>query len=170
MSDIRPLAREPLEEVFGLYLSYYTALTANPESEPMAGLASQISTQTRRAKTARRTLRFFRGFKIANAWWNACRQHWRQALMFHKVVPVLGAVSNVNLTDSWIESDGRVLDFIIVSPAGPVSPVVFTFTTLGDRLTLCITHRATIFSSQQAAWIAAEITGRLDDGAAPCDF
>ena len=161
VSDIRPFSREPLDEVFGFYLSYYTALASAPELETLAGLSARISTQTKAAKSMGRTLLFFHGFKIANAWWNACRKPWQRALMFHKAVPVLGAVSNVNLTDSWIGREGRVLEYVRVSPAGPLAPVVFTLTTLGNRLTLCVTHRTTIFSNKQAAAIAEEIAGRL---------
>jgi len=160
--DIRSLARRSMEGEFGLVFSYFNSVTDAPESVPLPELAARIGTRTHSIKSRRRTLRFFRTFKIANAWWDACRKPWRKALMFHRVLPVLGGISNVNLTDSWIGREQCALDYLRVSPAGPIVPIVFAFTTNGGRLTLCVTYRKTVFSSEQAAVITDEVVRRLD--------
>src|SRR5205823_12743614 len=80
----------------------------------------------------------------------------------------LAGVSNVNLTGSWADQEGitlsgraMVLDYFRISPAGPLAPLVFTLTTIRDRLSLCTTYRTTAFSQNQAEQIATELMERL---------
>ena len=81
--------------------------------------------------------------------------------MFHKVVPMLGGISNVNLTDSWIGREPSVLDYLRVSPTGPLLPMVFTLTTIRDKLSVCVTHRTAIYPNDDATAIVADFVARL---------
>ena len=159
--DIRPLARVPLDHEFGFFLSYYNVLVKNPETRPLPDLARHIAALTKRMKSNGRGLHFFEISKLINMYWDRCRQPDRRALMFHKLNPTLGGISNVNLTGSWVERDDGVLDYLRVAPTGPAVPLVFALTTIGERLSLCLTHRTTVFSSAAAAELAEDFRERL---------
>ena len=159
--DIRPFANESLNDRFGFFLSYFNVLLENPEAVPLSELAARIAAITKLMKTSRHPLRFFQSFKMVNLFWDYYRQPRQRALMLHRAAPLLGGISNVNLTDSWIGRDGRVLDYLRVSPTGPLLPIVFALTTIGKRLSLCVTHRNAAFSAEQGAEIRADFVRRL---------
>jgi hypothetical protein len=54
-----------------------------------------------------------------------------------------------------------VRDYIRISPTGPLIPLVFTLTTIRERLSLCVTFRTTAFSEGEVARIADDFVRRL---------
>jgi hypothetical protein len=75
---------------------------------------------------------------------------------YRKEAPFAGGVSNVNLNDTWFgeqHAAGRVLDYVRVSPTGPMVPVVLNVTTLGDHLRLTMTYRSNLMND----WTATEL-------------
>jgi hypothetical protein len=104
--------------------------------------------------------------------------------MRHMRVSVVAGISNVNLTRSWVdtrnhpsagaagggeggqgasaESRPLVLDYLRISPTGPLIPLVFTLTTIGGRLSLCVTYRATSMLPEHAEGIVADFVKRLE--------
>ena len=159
--DIRPLASELLEDQIGCFISYYSMVAQNPEKMPLEKLTAQVAAYTRDVKSNRKALRFFQTFKPARMFWNYYKKPSQRALMMHRATPFLGGISNVNLTDSWIGRDDRLLDYIRVSPTGPLVPTVFTLSTIRDRLALSLTHRSAIFTREQAIAIATGFALRL---------
>ncbi len=159
--DIRPFAKAPVDDLFGFFLGYFSVIIEPAGSPSLDDIVAQISPQTQTAKSAERVLHLFPGFKLAELFWRVFNRPDRKALMFHRGIPTLGGISNVNLTDSWIAGDPSVLDYVRVSPAGPIVPIVFTLTTIKDRLSLCVTHRNTVFSPEQAARITAHFVEEL---------
>lgn len=74
---------------------------------------------------------------------------------YRKEAPFAGGLSNVNLNRTWF---GRshpevVLDYLRVSPTGPMAPIVMNVTTLGEKLHLSLTCRSALISD----WVAVEI-------------
>jgi hypothetical protein len=55
-----------------------------------------------------------------------------------------------------------VLDYLRISPAGPLSPLVFTLTTIGRRLSLCVTYRTTAFRDDRTREIVDDFVRRLE--------
>ena len=159
--DLRPLANESLEDQFGCLISYFSVVVKNPEKIPMPDLTRQIAAYTKSMKADRKALRFFQGFKTSLMFWDHLKNPWQRALMMHRAVPFLGGISNVNLTDTWIGRDERIVDYIRVSPTGPLIPSVFTLSTIRDRLSLCVTHRDAVFTKEQAVAIASDFARRL---------
>jgi hypothetical protein len=82
-------------------------------------------------------------------------------------MPLLAGISNVNMTGSWADQEvappdrPAVLDYFRVSPVGPLLPLVFTLTTLRDRLSLNVTYRKTAFTRDEAELIADDLVNRL---------
>ena len=82
---------------------------------------------------------------------------------YRKEAPFVGGISNVNLRHSWFDRNhpGRVLDYVRVSPTGPIVPVALTVTTLGGDLRLSMTYRSNLLNDWTAAELGRAFVGRL---------
>ena len=160
--DLRPHARADLSRTFGLYLGFTNVAARPPEVGNFDRLVTAIATQTRQQKTA--------GVAAASLTWMATAL-WlgrlgNPAELYHfyrKELPLAAGLSNVDLTPTWVGRDvtGRVLDYVRVSPTGPMAPVAMTTTTLGRRFHLGITHRTGLIAPDRVAAVAAHVLGRL---------
>jgi hypothetical protein len=54
-----------------------------------------------------------------------------------------------------------VIDYLRISPVGPLLPLVFTPSTMGNRLSLGVTYRTTAFSRADAEQIAKDFAAVL---------
>jgi hypothetical protein len=54
-----------------------------------------------------------------------------------------------------------VLEYLRISPTGPMVPLVFNLTTLGDRLHLSMTYREVLLEETQAAQMADAFLERI---------
>ncbi len=169
--DIRDAASKPLDRVFNLYLSSYTVALQDPECVPLESLLSTVSETTSRMKRTFATVKSFWALAAARLVWDYSISARYRSQMLHKMVPVIAGISNVNMTDTWAdfrhektprEGVPQVLDYFRISPTGPLLPLVFTLTTIGNRLSLCVTYRTTAFDDKQAQKLAADFVGRLE--------
>ena len=82
---------------------------------------------------------------------------------YRKRLPLAGGISNVNLNRSWPAEfhPTPLLEYIRASPTGPMMPLVFTPTTLGDRLHFGLTYRPSLIAPPIADQMAAYFTQRL---------
>lgn len=168
--DIRGQAAANLDDVFGLYLSSYTVLLKNPEKQSLPVLMKTIADDTVRYKKGGGTVRAFSAMVAASMFWHLYRPH-NHTQMFHKTVPVISGISNVNMTGSWVDrprpadlahtDPPEILDYLRISPAGPLIPLVFTLTTINQRLSLCMTYRTTAFTDEQGQQILRAFVSRL---------
>ena len=65
---------------------------------------------------------------------------------YHKHLPLAGGISNVNLNRCWATGyhPDPLMDYVRVSPTGPMMPLVFATTTLGDTFHFALTYRPTV--------------------------
>jgi hypothetical protein len=159
--DVRPLAKEPLDHQFGFFLGFYSVFLEAPETRPLPELTSQIATLTKVMKDGRAAVQQMRSASIVLRLWDFYQNPRQRSLVMHRGTPHTATISNVNLTNSWAGKEGRVLDYLRVSPAGPVAPIVFTPTTIREKLSVCVTHRTTAFTDEAAAGITADFIARL---------
>jgi NRPS condensation-like uncharacterized protein len=165
--DLRPMAKRALDGAFGFFLSYFTVVLERPEEIPLAELAAEIARETSAIKAKAEPIRFILGLRIMRMIWDILRGARRKAQLFPKALPLIGGISNVNLTGSWMDqkdlagSGPRVIDYVRISPVGPLLPLVFTLSTIGDRLSLGVTYRTTAFSRDEAEQIAKDFTAIL---------
>ncbi len=178
--DIRDAASEPLDRVFNLYLSSYTVVLVNAEFRPVPQLLAQVAGETTRMKKTRATVRGFWALVMARFWYDVYDSQRFRASLLHKTVPVVAGISNVNMTSGWADPAAtsnppglgdsaapgtpapRVLDYLRISPTGPLIPLVFTLTTIADRLSLCVTFRTTAFSERKLSEIMNDFIRRLE--------
>ena len=86
-----------------------------------------------------------------------------EALLQTNGLPLAGGVSNVNLNGSWASEyhPAPLLDYVRVSPSGPMMPLVFTPTTLGSRLNFGLTCRTSVVPPERAEEMSRMFIDRL---------
>lgn len=180
--DIRDAAGVKLDQVFNLYLSCYTVLLDDPEKRSPDELTRAVAVQTATLKQPVRTVRSYYALVMARFWCDVYDAPRFRASLLHKTVPLVAGISNVNMSHSWADpaaapahrSDGttaaaadpaapRVLDYLRISPAGPLIPLVFTLTTIGQRLSLCVTYRTTSFKDPDLLKVVDDFVRRLEE-------
>ena len=82
---------------------------------------------------------------------------------YRKRTPLAAGISNVNLNRSWVGQffPDPIVDYLRVSPVGPMMPVVFTPSTLGEKLHFGLTCRSAIISPEKAKALANEFSESL---------
>ena len=139
-----------------------------PEKRTLRELASTVARQTTKGKAHARASHFLWNLRGAQWVWDHLSTPRSQALYSQKTMPILAGISNVDLTGSWADeqaalADGHatVLDYFRVSPVGPLAPLLFTLTTIRDRLSLSVTYRTTAFSRAESEQLALNLRDRL---------
>jgi hypothetical protein len=81
---------------------------------------------------------------------------------YRKELPLAGGISNVDLSKTWTANYPTLLrEYIRVSPTGPMTPLVVTTTTLGNKFHLGLTHRIGLIPPELAGRIGQSILARL---------
>lgn len=82
---------------------------------------------------------------------------------YRKELPMAGGLSNVTLNDSWAARyhPDPLREYLRVSPTGPLVPLVFSTTTLGDRLFVAMTHRQALLEAGTASEMCESFVSRL---------
>jgi hypothetical protein len=83
---------------------------------------------------------------------------------YRKRAAMAGGISNVNLSRDWPGKyhPGALLDYVRISPSGPLLPLVFTPTTLGTRLNFGLTCRESVIPRSEATRLAQMFINRLE--------
>lgn len=167
--DLRGSKPDDDRDAFGFALSYFSVILDEPEHTPLPALAAAVAAQTRRGKGAARASQFDLNLRAAGWLWERRSDPYSQARLFSRAMPLVAGISNVNLSGTWSDQqpagDGpAVLDYLRVSPVGPLLPMVFTVTTIGERLSLCFTYRTAAFKRDVAQELTAAFIQRLGAG------
>lgn len=131
---------------FGLFLGSFTVTHEVPAGIRLRELAEEIRQQTSRIKRhklylgtplelglARFLIRFFSPSQ--------------QKRFYAKHYPLWGGITNMNLNVLWRRSgSGAPLDYFRGVSTGPVTPLVLSVTTVGDRVNIGVSYRTTVFS------------------------
>ncbi|MGD0464237.1 MAG: hypothetical protein ABSB74_17275 [Tepidisphaeraceae bacterium] len=166
--DLRPSADRPLGDVFDLLLGFTSICGRARHLGDWQTLLASVARQTRRQKLG--------GLPLASSFRMlvgliAGKYLSREGVieLYRKRVSLAGANSNVNLNRCWpAKYHGHdLLDYIRVAPTGPMTPLVFTTTTLGKGLSVGLTYRPAIIPPERAALLGATFIDRLRE-VAPC--
>jgi hypothetical protein len=160
--DLRPHAGRQLTETFGLFLGFTEVVCRPTELRDFPRLLRSVSRQTaalRRHGIAQENLGWM---LLANAVKRLVPPH-ELYHFYRKEFPLLGGISNVNLNTTWAAKyhPSPLLEYVRVSPTGPMVPLVFNLTTLGRRLHLSMTSRSVLFDEAVAAQMAESFLARL---------
>lgn len=160
--DLRSRARRDMSRVFGLFLGFANVVCRREDLQNWPRLVRQIARQTKIHKET--------DSPQASAVWMFAALTAARFVPVHKTfrfyrkhMPLAGGISNVNLNPTWAVKyhPAPLLEYIRVSPTGPMVPLVFTTTTLGNDLAFGLTYRSALFSDELAEKIAATFKARL---------
>ena len=161
--DLRATARPPIpDDEFGLFLGFTGVLLRPRDMRDWDTLLRSIALQNVRNKQAHAAESS--QLRMAGALIIGRLLKPDQLMAFYrKRFPLAAGISNVNLNRTWVaEHAGRdIVDYFRVSPTGPIMPLVFTPSTLGDTLNFGMTYRESVISPDLAATIAGEFAGQL---------
>jgi len=146
--NLRPFARRDLADAFGLYLGF-TSIVCSPKD---------FSSRSKLLQKVRRQTAMQRRHGIAPActvWVNAGLTLGRfmpKPRLYHfyrKSMPLAAGLSSVRIRVG--DSLGpEVLDYVRISPTGPIAPAVLSTTEMNGRLSLALTYRPSVLSEQSA--------------------
>ncbi len=162
--DLRSRSSEKIDDTFGLFLGFTSVFCrAEDLREPIRLLArvhQQNVMQKNTAAAESSMIRMLAGLTVA-------RILKRKALLefYRKRLGLAGGISNVNLNRDW---PGRyhptpMLDYIRISPAGPMMPLVFTPTTIGRSMNFGLTCRTSVIPPERATMLASAFIQRLEE-------
>ncbi len=160
--DLRARAEDDLSDLFGLFLGFTSVICRPRDLEDWDRLLRCVARQNRmhkhRAAPESSMIRMLGGL-IAHR----VLGPERIKKFYRKRIPLAGGISNVNLNGSWVEQyhPSPILDYIRVSPCGPMLPLVFTPTTLGSRVNFGLTCRESVVPIQTAMEMSRTFTQRL---------
>jgi hypothetical protein len=160
--DLRAGSNAVADDEFGIFLGFTSVLCKRHELSDWRALARSIAFQNRRAKKLASAESS--QFRLA-ATVLAGRVFSRQALLnwYRKRAPLCAGISNVNLNRTWVSKyhPDPMMEYVRVSPVGPMMPVVFTPSTLGDKLHFGLTCKTAIISPQTAKVVADDFKQNL---------
>ncbi|MGN6625219.1 MAG: hypothetical protein ACTHLN_01250 [Tepidisphaeraceae bacterium] len=160
--DTRARARSVSSRIFGLFLGFtmtpFNGRDAQRFDRLLARAVKQRKSDLRRHAAEASQLNMAIGYFLAR------RMRPQNLLEFYrKRFPLAGGLSSVNLGSEWSQDlhPAPVALYHRVSPTGPLMPIVFTPTTLGNRLSLCCTYRTALLTPDQIERVIAQFTERL---------
>ena len=161
--DLRPHARRDLSGAFGMYLGFSHVVCRSHHLRDFPRLLQSVSRQNRarqRDGVAQASLAWML------AAWTVHRFGKPSNLyrFYRKEMPLAAGLSNVNLAGAWPDSigpddarlsspepsDRAILDYLRVSPTGPMAPLVLSATTFGGAMRLAVSYRTSLFNEPQA--------------------
>jgi hypothetical protein len=160
--DLRPYSERDLSDTFGLFLGFTSTHCRPTELKSFPRLLQSIASQSQRDKQSRVPL--FSPLRMLAALAVGKIYRPKKLIEFYrKRLPLAGGISNVNLNRAWPAEFHPIplLDYIRASPTGPMMPLVFTPTTLGNRLHVGLTYRPSLIAPSIADQMAAYFTQRL---------
>jgi hypothetical protein len=166
--DLRARSRNTLGDAFGLFLGFTNVILRPRELEDFPTLVATIARQTRLHKTESvaesSMIRIAAGI-VADKLYGHDRG--KIVNFYRKRLPLAGGISNVNLNGTWPEEyhPDPLIEYIRVSPTGPMMPVVFTTTTLGNSLNFGLTTRDSIVPAEKAQQMAERFKAIVQENA-----
>jgi hypothetical protein len=161
--DLRSKSPRPLDDVFDLLLGFTSVSCRHDHLHDWDALLHVVAAQTRRQKLTGAPqsswLRMLGGL-IAGHFLPPDRI----PEFYRKRVSLAGANSNVNLNSSWAAryNPDPLLEYVRVAPTGPMTPLVFTTTTLGHGMSIGMTYRTAIVPEDRARALSSMFLRRIE--------
>jgi len=151
------------ERVFGLFLGSFTVTHEVPEGIALRQLAEAIRDQTSRVKRhklylasplelgfGRFMLKFFSPRK--------------RRTFYAKYYPLWGGITNMNLNSLWDQKSATApLDYFRGVSTGPITPLVLSVSTVGQRLNLGVCYRTAVFRSEDIERFESRLREQLEE-------
>jgi condensation domain-containing protein len=155
--DLRTRGHNTVGERFGLFLGFTSIFIRPHELRDFSRMVQGIQRQTLMHKVTHvpesSMIRMAGGLIFHRLFGDDPK---KLVEFYRKRFPLCAGISNINLNGSWVQEyhPDPLLEYIRVSPTGPMMPVVFTTTTLGDQLHFGLGTRDSIVSPDDAQKLA----------------
>ncbi len=150
-----------LRKTFGLFLGSFIVSHAVPEDISIQELAKDIHSQTLRIKRHKLYLRTVVELSLAHTLIPLLSPV-RQKKFFPKYYPLWGGITNLNLNSLLKQKEEKSsIDYFRAVSTGPVSPLVFSITTVKDILNIGVSFKKSVFSGTEIDGIVAEFSNSL---------
>jgi NRPS condensation-like uncharacterized protein len=160
--DLRPRSKHLSGDTFGLFLGF-TSIFVRPtelasDDLLLQRIHYQNTVQKQSATAESSMIRMFGGLVVA-------RMLKAESLLefYRKRAALAAGISNVNLNRDWPSRyyPSPLLEYVRVSPVGPLLPVVFTPTTHGNTLNFGLTCRQSVIPRGQEKPLAEMFLAQL---------
>jgi hypothetical protein len=160
--DLRRHTHPDLNETFGLFLGFTDVVCRPHDLGDWRRLVRSIAAQNRVHRQ--------NGIAQASMTWMLAAQAFNPLVpdrnlyrFYRKELPMAGGLSNVRLNDTWAARyhPDPLREYLRVSPTGPLVPLVFSTTTLGERLFIAMTHRQALLDAPSAGAMIESFIARL---------
>lgn len=150
--------------LMGIFLGLFVISHEVPEFQGLRELTLDVNAQTRRIKRSKVFLLTPLKFFISRLFYSFDRRH----KFYPKYQPVCMGVTNLNITGIW-EQEGRdmQMDFMAAVSTGPATPLVAAFTTLGNRISVGLSYRKTVFTAEAIEMMMREFKRLIEELAEP---
>ncbi|MGH8702814.1 MAG: hypothetical protein ACREVR_16800 [Burkholderiales bacterium] len=163
--SLRSVAPEALADCFGVFLGHWVTLLRRPDAA-LPGLLREITVQTRAEKSAQRAAVSQLIYSLLGliSRWGSIRH---EGQWYEKMYRLSGGVSNVRASTEWFGHAGQhIREYTLISPPGPVVPLVVASATLDDQLNLCLVARDAALSAAEAGALLDQLCAELNAFAA----
>ncbi len=148
--DLRPYCGQAINEAFGLFLGFTNVVARPTDLRDPERLIKIVARQNQQQKTVgipqASAMRMLVGVAAGKL-----MKPERMLHFYQKHLPLAGGISNVNMNRSWATAyhPRPLMDYIRVSPTGPMMPLVFATTTLGHSFHFALTYRPSVVPVDQ---------------------
>ena len=160
--DLRSRSGGKLSDDFGLFLGFTNVVLRPDDFNDSVRLLQRVAAQTRLHKQLAvpesSMIRLSTGVAVGSMLGSPAVKNF-----YRKRLPLAGGISNVNMNRTWAREyhPSPLLNYIRVSPTGPMMPVVFTTSTLGDSLHFGLTCRDSVVPPDRAKQLAQKFAESL---------
>lgn len=164
IADLRSLAADDLSNTFGLYLGFTTAFLRPAETTSLSAALRPLAVQHAIARATQAAPASMIRMAAGLAAHRLLRSPRSILTFYRKRMPLSAGISNVNLSTDPLarHHPDIILDFIRVSPTGPLMPLVISASTLHDSFQFGLTCRTALVSPEAAFQIASTVVTQLE--------
>jgi len=149
--------------MFGLFLGSFMIAREVPEDVSLEKLASTVCLQTGRIKAGR----LYLGTPMQLAFARLAQRLFStraKGNFYQKHCPLWGGVTNMNLNAIWDQANRESpIDYLRAVSTGPVTPLVFSVTTVADRVNVGLSYRTTVFSAGEIGQVRSRFIDCMTD-------
>jgi NRPS condensation-like uncharacterized protein len=160
-------ARKDLEDedqrAFGLFLGSFVITHPVPEHITLAQLAKDIGRLTFEIKRKRLYLASSMELTFGRFMFSFFSTE-RRKKMYQKNYPLWGGLTNMNINSLWAPEEAtHPIDYVRGVSTGPATPLVCSFTTVGEVANIGLSYRSTVFSGADVERLVSCFMGALAD-------
>lgn len=161
VADLRGGGEKPLTN-FGMFLGFTTTVARPADLLDFDQLLRRVASQNRHHKKSLgpQTSLLRMGVALAESKISTPRD-WANG--YRSRMPLAASISNVNLNRDWPATyhPAIIADYFRVTPTGPMIPLLFTPTTLGEGMNFCLTANVDHIDAARQAQIANDLSARI---------